>query len=826
MKAENKQQLYLFFILIFVVVGVSAILIYQAYDEHLHDHQREMIHIVKSRARIIEAVAKFDSKYSSNYPGGHREATLSQIREAHENFEGFGETGEFVLGELKGDTIHFLLRHRHENVAQSETPPKTIAMDSPIATPMQKALKEKSGLIIGVDYRGKEVLAAFEPVKELNLGLVAKIDFEEIRGPFIEHGIVAVTGGFIIIIIGTIAFFKLSGPLIRAIRESDERLKTISDNTSSIIYLKDVDGRYTFANKQFEKIWKLSAKDIIGKTDHDLFPRVFADDFVANDKLVIESKQSHEFDEVVNLEDGKHIYLAVKFPLLNKNNEPYALCGISQDITERKNKEIEITKLSRAVEQSPAAVIITDRDGIIEYVNPKFTDSTGYPYEEAIGKNPSILKSGETPKAKYKKLWDTILAGKEWKGVFHNRKKDGTLYWENASIAPLKNKNGEITHFIAVKEDITERKKMETTLLDHETFIDSIVANMHDGLISINRENNIQLFNATAEKIFGWTSQEIMGKDLTLLTPEVYREKHKVGFQNLIETGQSKILNDTVEIEGLRKNGTSFPLELSVSKMTQGDETWYVAVVRDISDKKENEERLRIAQKQLMASQKLASIGELSAGVSHEVLNPVNIISVHSQMLKRKVKDDERVQLYCDKVSNEIKRIQKIMGGLLDFSRQGDTKLEKGTLREHIEKVIVLVENEYILDNVTFERDWCDKLVDIEYDADKLRQVFLNLINNAKQAMPNGGTITIGCRPVKKRNKSYHQFSFKDTGSGMNEEVASKIFNPFFTTKAEGQGTGMGLSIVHGIIEEHGGEIEIETQEGKGTTFFINLPLA
>ncbi|MZH01988.1 MAG: PAS domain S-box protein [Nitrospinae bacterium] len=948
---EKKQRLYLFLILLIVVVGVSAILIYQAYNEHLHDHQREMVHIVKSRARIIEAVAKFDKQYSSNFPGGTREATLSQIRDAHKNFEGFGETGEFSLGELKGESIHFLLRHRHEYGTTSILPPENIAMDSLIATPMQKALKGESGLIIGIDYRGKEVLAAFEPVKELNLGLVAKIDLEEIKGPFIEHGLVALTCGLTIIILGTVAFFKFSDPLITAIRKSEDRYKAMFlkaplgiaeiDSTTGHIY--DVNEQFaTIAGRSREDMsridWmsithpddvqedldnvsKLNAGEISGFQMHKRYIRpsgfpvwinmtiapmrvdelgnprhlcMIEDISDKKEKELLEGRldrimetsiyeiyifdgnnlnflkvnssgvknlgyslteltdmtpldikreyNKESFKELLDpirnggqdyvyfktyhqRKDGSAYPVEIRLQYFESENPPVFMATVL-DISERKKTEEHINKLSRAIEQSPAVVVITDREGNIEYVNPKFTDSTGYALEEVIGQNPRILKSGETPEAKYKQLWDTILAGNEWKGVFHNKKKDGTLYWENASIAPLKNDDEEITHFIAVKEDITERKKMETTLLDHETFIDSIVDNMHDGLISINRFNKVQLFNARAEKIFGWTSDEIMGKDLTILTPDDYREKHKVGFQNLVETGRSKILDATIEIEGLRKNGESFPLELSVSEMTQGEETWYVAVVRDILERKENEEKLRIAQKQLLASQKLASVGELSAGVSHEVLNPVNIISVQTQMLKRKIKDDERIQLFCDKVGNEIKRIQKIMGGLLEFSREGKTKLEMGTLREHIEKVIDLVEQEFNLDNIIFERKWCDRLVDVKYDPDKMRQVFLNLINNAKQAMPTGGTITISCRPIKVRGRQYHQFSFKDTGIGMNENVATKIFDPFFTTKSEQMGTGMGLSIVHGIIEEHGGEIEIETQEEKGTTLSINLPVA
>ncbi len=245
-----------------------------------------------------------------------------------------------------------------------------------------------------------------------------------------------------------------------------------------------------------------------------------------------------------------------------------------------------------------------------------------------------------------------------------------------------------------------------------------------------------------------------------------------------------------------------------------------------VIERQEAEERMELAQKQLMASKKLAGIGELTAGVSHEVLNPVNIISVQTQMLQRKTKDDPKIQKFCNKVRHEIDRIQKIMSSLLAFSRSGDSELQSGNLRDSIESVLALVEAEYKLDNIKIVRDWCDSLVEISYDPDKIRQVYLNLLHNAKHAMPDGGTITVGCASANNGGKDYHQFTFSDTGTGMSEEVRLKIFEPFFTTKPEGQGTGMGLSVIHGIIEEHGGKIRVESEEGKGTTFTISLPVA
>ena len=263
---------------------------------------------------------------------------------------------------------------------------------------------------------------------------------------------------------------------------------------------------------------------------------------------------------------------------------------------------------------------------------------------------------------------------------------------------------------------------------------------------------------------------------------------------------------------------------------------WFIGIVgislgireakRRIQDQHKADEKLRVAQKQLIFAEKLAGIGEMAAGVSHEILNPLNIISVHTQMLQRNTKNETGIQNFCNKVKHETERINTIVNSLLEFSRSKKTEFVRGHLKNEIEKTISLVEKKYKLDNIEIIMDWCDTPPEISYDPDKISQVYWNLFRNAKYAMPQGGTITVGCKGPKRTDNKFHQFIFSDTGAGMSEDVKSKIFDPFYTTKPVNQGTGMGLSVVHGIIEEHGGTISVESAEGKGTTFIIELPVA
>jgi len=271
--------------------------------------------------------------------------------------------------------------------------------------------------------------------------------------------------GNIVELVGTVHDITEKKKKEEELKKKQNQLQAIIDGTQAVIYLKDIEGKYLLINKQYEKFFHVRHEDIIGKTDFDIFPKEMAEVFQANDRKVLESKTPLEMEEVVPHDDRPHTYISLKFLLCRSDNEPYGICGISTDITERKEMEEKIGTLSNALEYSSAHAVITDMEGNIEYVNPTFSKQTGYNMSDVIGKNPRILKSGETPQETYKDLWKAIKSGNEWKGEFCNKKKNGEFYWEQASISPIINDRGEITKFIAVKQDITEKKTVEEDLL-------------------------------------------------------------------------------------------------------------------------------------------------------------------------------------------------------------------------------------------------------------------------------------------------------------------------------------------------------------------------
>lgn len=215
---ERRRVLLLIGIMTVMVFIVEVVSIGLLYRTALNETRARLEETAKSQARLIEAVSRFDKIYNKNYPEGAREATLSQIVDAHEHYKGFGETGEFTLSRKEGNMIVFLLNHRHYDLQN----PKPVPFDSRLAEPMRLALQGKSGTIIGLDYRGEKVMAAYEPVSEMGLGIVAKIDLSEVREPFIRAGVISSVVGLIVIISGAILFIGITNPIIAKLRDTIE----------------------------------------------------------------------------------------------------------------------------------------------------------------------------------------------------------------------------------------------------------------------------------------------------------------------------------------------------------------------------------------------------------------------------------------------------------------------------------------------------------------------------------------------------------------------------------------------------------------------------
>jgi PAS domain S-box-containing protein len=304
----------------------------------------------------------------------------------------------------------------------------------------------------------------------------------------------------------------------KRLERAEERSRLLLESAGEGIFGVGHDGLVSFINPAGLAMLGFEAEEVIGRQIHDLVHHTHADgtaypveDCPMHHSLVRGTTAKID-NEILWRKDGTYFPVEYSSVPIAKNGNISGSVVVFSDITERKKAEEELRKLSSAIEQSQVSVVITDPGGVIEYVNPKFSEVTGYSFEETVGQNPSVLNAGLQSPEFYKDLWDTISAGRVWQGEFANRKKNGDIFWENAVISPLRNPEGQITHFVAVKEDITERKKAEEALKNSEQRLAQIINFLPDPTFVIDDEGTVVTWNQAMEKLTGIAAAEILGK--------------------------------------------------------------------------------------------------------------------------------------------------------------------------------------------------------------------------------------------------------------------------------------------------------------------------
>jgi len=368
--SERKRFLILIIIMVTVSVIVAGTSISMLYRTAFNEQEARLVETAQSQARLIEAVARFNAAHEiihpGAFPGGPTQATLSQIIDAHNNYTGFGETGEFTLSKKEGDHMVFLLSHRHYDLDR----PKPIPLNSELAEPMRQALSGKSGTIVGLDYRGETVLAAHEPVGELNLGIVAKIDMSEIRAPFMKAGATAGFFAFVIVLIGTSLFMRISRPIIRnledratelekinhelkreidqhiqtqkALKDSEEKFSKVFLNSPVAITLTNIkDGLYLDVNESFVRTFGWEREEVTGRTSTELGLWSDAKDREELMKLLSEKESIKAYELILLTKHGESLNFLVSLDIVDLGGEK-CLISVAVDITDRKLAEEKI----------------------------------------------------------------------------------------------------------------------------------------------------------------------------------------------------------------------------------------------------------------------------------------------------------------------------------------------------------------------------------------------------------------------------------------------------------------------------------------------------
>ncbi len=500
---------------------------------------------------------------------------------------------------------------------------------------------------------------------------------------------------------------------------------------------------------------------------------------------------------------------------------------------ERQEKEEKLSVFLRAVENNPASIMITDSEGGIEYVNPKFVDLTGYSLSEVIGKTPRILKSGKQSQEFYKNLWDTIKKGDVWGGEMHNKKKNGELYWESVSISSLKSPNGHITHFVGVKEDITERKNTEEKLQASETRYRRLFETAQDGILILDAESGKVIdVNPFLKELLGYSHEELLGKELWELGIFKDIADSKEAFLKLKSKGYVRYEDLPLQ----HKDGHRCDVEF-VSNVYMVDHMKIIQCnIRDITERKKAQDEILEKTKELdRVNQELKQSDkhkdEFVSNVTHELRTPLAIIKESIALVyDQTVGPISAKQVdFLETARTNVNRLARMINNVLDYQKLDAQKEEFNMVEGNINDTIKEVGEDFkislINKGLNLEFQLQVDLPLLKFDKDKIIQVLINLLNNAMKFTQKGTIALI----TQKEGDNAIRVSVKDEGIGVKEEDLDKLFLSFSQISSEAGyqvgGTGLGLALCKKIIENHAGKIGVVSEFGRGSTFYFILPI-
>jgi PAS domain S-box-containing protein len=421
----------------------------------------------------------------------------------------------------------------------------------------------------------------------------------------------------------------------------------------------------------------------------------------------------------------------------------------------------------------------------------------------------------------YRVLRDRRVEGKSWNRIVELS--DGRHI--QVSHQPLANGGWVSTH-----EDITERTEAERAIQEREERIRAIMDNAADGIITITDHGIIESFNQASEMIFGYSEDEVRGKNVKMMMPEPDHGQHDNYIANYLKTGKGEIIGvGPKEVSARHKDGTIFPMSLAISVMDVGGEQKFIGITRDITRQKETE-------LQLQQAQKMETIGQLTAGIAHDFNNLLTVIMGNLQLVTRSINDNDMALKRLDSTMSAAKSGAALISQLLSFSRQQvlETKIfDLNELVRDMEDMLRRTMGDDIVITTELDSEPCLGRT----DRYQLEHVLLNLCVNARDAMPGGGNLAIktGRRRLDEAYVAaladvlpgnYIEVIVSDTGAGIPPDIRDKIFEPFFSTKERGKGSGLGLSTVLGFMKQTDGHVEVESEVGHGATFRLFIPIA
>ena len=612
----------------------------------------------------------------------------------------------------------------------------------------------------------------------------------------------------------------------REIREATKRFEKIAEMGEDGIIVFDEDSRIEFSNQMASEIMGLTKDQILGK---EFFSLIGKRDEEFLEEMVIRGegmgqKVCTEMSIQLSQEQVKEAEVCIA-PTRSENGRIKTYAYI-RDITERKKFEKELKeseeKYRNLFERVQHGLFISSKEGKFLDCNQGMLNILGYPTKEEF-LNIDIAKDlYVNPEARkiFQRLVEEHGFVKDFEVEF--KKKRGEKITVLLSAHAKRDEKGEIVGYEGINIDISDRKRMERELKEANEFLMKLIESSVDGIIVTDMKGGILIFNQGAENILGYQAAEVALKmNIRNIYPPGVAKEVMEKLRSPDYGGVGKLTS--FPILHRRKDGELIEGDLSASIIydEDGREIASVGIFKDLRERLRMERELQKIQQALLQSEKLAAMGRLTSQIAHELNNPIYGIMNTLELLKTEIPPESKRRKILELSLSETQRLAEMLRSMLSFSKPEEEKRRPIKMNELIEGILLVMDKQMRESNIKVETAFDDEIPEIMASTNQMRQVLLNILKNAKEAMPKGGVLTVWTN----RENHHVLIHIQDTGVGIPEGIRDKIFEAFFTTKQKVKGVGLGLSVCYGIIKDHGGEIRVESEEGKGTTFTIRLPI-
>jgi len=614
--------------------------------------------------------------------------------------------------------------------------------------------------------------------------------------------------------------------MAREIREATRHFEKIAEMGDDGIIVFDEESKIEFSNQMAAEILSIPKDQILGREFYSLIGKrdeEFLEEMVVRGEGV---GQKVCIEMMIQTPSGQTKEVEVCIAPTRSGEGSIKTYAYIQDITERKRFEKELKeseeKYRNLFESVQHGLFISTTEGYFLDCNQALAEMAGYDDKEEFLKIdiPRDLYVNKEDRREFQKQIEEQGYVKDLEVEF--KKKSGEKITVLLTAHAKRNENGEVIGYEGLNIDISDRKRMERELREANEFFMNLIESSVDGIIAADMKGHIIIFNKGAENLTGYTAEEMIGKiHITQIYPEGVAKEIMKKLRSPEFGGIGKF--SPTQLNVVNKKGEEIPIQLSAALIYDGTgkELASVGIFTDLRHQLEMEKEIQEIEQALIQSEKLAAMGRLTSQIAHELNNPIYGIMNTLDLLKTEIPPESKRRRILELSLSETHRLAEMLRNMLSFSKPEEEQRRPINLNELIEGILLIMDKQMQEANVKVKTYFDEKTPEVMASTNQLRQVMLNMFKNAKEAMPKGGTLTIGTR----KEKDKVTIHIRDTGVGIPAEGRAKIFEAFFTTKQKVKGVGLGLSVCYGIIKNHGGEIKVESEEGKGTHFTISLPL-